>query len=279
MSTDILHKTNLKMIAVNGRSVSYIEKGDGEPTIYLHGFADVHGVSGDLLPFHDKLAGAVRLIAPAHPGCSGTSDLPGYYGPDDAVFNYLELFDAMGLKQFNLIGHSAGGWIAAEIAVRYPERVKRLGLIGATGLFVPGEHIGDIFMHMQPDRGRDFASLREMLFSSANAPTAKRYYPDGRGDLDEEIRRYEMIRFASFIGFKPPYLYNRSLVDRLYRANMPAAVVWGEHDHFVPCAHGDVYVAGLPQAGKLKVVTGAGHAAHMEAPDAVADIMLELLRK
>jgi pimeloyl-ACP methyl ester carboxylesterase len=279
VTSAILDKTNLKMVDVNGRSIFYLEKGTGFPTIYLHGFADVHGVAGDFLPFHDRLAGATRLIAPAHPGCSGTGDLTEGYGAEDAVFHYLEFFDAMGIKEFNLIGHSAGGWIAAEIAVRYPDRVRKLGLIGAAGLFVSGEYIADIFMHTQPERGVEYASLRKMLFSSADAPLAQRYYPDGRGDLDEETRRYEMIRFASFIGFKPPYLYNRSLIGRLHRAKMPVAVVWGEKDSFVPRAHGEAYAAGLSGAGKLKVIAGAGHAAQMEAPDAVADIMLELIKQ
>ena len=278
MSTAVIEKTNLKLIDVNGRSVSYLEKGTGAPTVYLHGFADVHGVAGDLLPFHDKLAGAVRLIVPAHPGCSGTPDLSDGYDIEDAVFHYLEVFDALGLKEFNLIGHSIGGWIAAEIAVRHPERVKKLGLIGACGLFISGELIADIFMHTQPERGVDYDTMRNMLFGDANAAIAQRFYPNGRGDLDEETRRYEIIRFASFVGFKPPYLYNRSLINRLHRAKMPAAVVWGEKDHFVPRSHGEAYAAGLPGAGKLKVIAGAGHAAQFENPDAVAEVMLELLK-
>ncbi len=278
MSTAVIEKTSLKLIEVNGRSVSYLEKGTGDPTIYLHGFADVHGVAGDLLPFHERLAGATRLIAPAHPGCSGSADLQDGYGIEDAVFHYLEVFDVLGLKQFNLIGHSIGGWIAAEIAVRHPERVKKLGLIGACGLFIPGELIEDIFMHTQPERGVDYTTMRNMLFAGDKAPLAQRYYPDGRGDLDEETRRYEIIRFASFVGFKPPYLYNRSLLNRLHRAQMPAAVVWGEHDHFVPRTHGDAYATGLSGAKALKVISGAGHAAQLESPGAVADIMLELLK-
>ena len=55
-----------------------------------------------------------------------------------------------------------------------------------------------------------------MLFASDSAPLALRYYPDGRGDLDEELRRYGMLRFGSAIGFKPPYFYHWPLVDRLY---------------------------------------------------------------
>ena len=79
-----------------------------------------------------------------------------------------------------------------------------------------------------------------------------------------------MLRFGSFFGFKPPYFYNRSLIDRLGRANMPALVAWGEHDGMTPIAHGNAYATGLPGAAPLMVVRGAGHAAHMESPDVAA---------
>ena len=254
-------------IDVNGRKVALIEAGTGAPLVYLHGFADVHGVAGDLLPFHQGLAQGNRLIAPAHPGCNGSGDFHQGNRVDDFLFHYCEVFDALGLDRFALAGHCAGGWIAAEYAVRHPERVTRLVLIGASGLFVPGEHIGDIFIHSQPDRGTSLASLRRMLFAADDAPQALRYYPDGRGDLDDEMRRYGMLRFGSAIGFKPPYFYNRPLVDRLYRARMPALVVWGSDDRMVPVAHGRAYAERLGGGATLTQIPGAGHAVQLEKPD------------
>jgi pimeloyl-ACP methyl ester carboxylesterase len=269
---------SVKMIEVAGRMVSFVEAGSGAPTVYLHGFADIHGVEAELMPFHKRIAESTRLIAPAHPGCNGTDDLPGPHAIEDAVFHYLETFDALGLKEFNLIGHSVGGWIAAELAVRHPERIKKLVLIGATGLFVTGEPIGDVFMHTQPERGVDYATLRRMYFSSSDHPLALRYYPNGRGNIDEETRRYQMVRFCSFVGFKPPYLYNRSLIDRLHRATMPSLVIWGEKDGLAPIAHGRAYAEKLPSAGSLKVIAGAGHAAHLEAPDEAGNLVSSFLR-
>lgn len=269
----------LKTIDVAGRTLSLLEAGSGEPLVYLHGFADVHGVAGELLPFHKALAENRQVFAPAHPGCAATSDLAGGYTPDDVVFHYLEAIDALGLKHFDLVGHCAGGWIAAEIAVRHPEKVRRLGLIGAAGLFVSNELIGDVFMHAQPERGIDYSTLRHMLFSSADAPLAQRYFPNGRGDIDEEVRRYQMLRFGSYIGFKPPYFYNRSLVDRLHRAAMPALVVWGAEDHMVPVTHARAYANGLPGAGEPVVVAGAGHAVHLEHPDTVAKAFATFLAR
>jgi pimeloyl-ACP methyl ester carboxylesterase len=264
-------------INVRGRNVDVIERGQGEPLVYLHGFGDVHGVAGDLQPFHLKLAERARVIAPAHPGCAGSDELTDGYAIDDVIFHYLELFDALGLVRFDLIGHCVGGWIAAELAVRHPERVRSLALIGACGLFVAGAPIGDVFMHSQPERGVELTTLRGLLFAGDDTAAALRFFPDGRGDLEEEMRRYQMLRFGSFVGFKPPYFYHRALATRLHRAAMPAKVIWGEHDHMVPRAHGEAYAAGLPGGNTLDIVAGAGHSVPLEQPEAAAATIIEFL--
>lgn len=265
------------MLELRGRKLAVIERGRGDPLVYLHGFADVHGVAADLQPFHARLAEVARVIAPAHPGCAGGDELADGYGIDDVVFHYLELFDALGLEQFDLAGHCVGGWIAAELAVRHPQRVRRLILIGASGLFVPGEPVGDVFLHAQPERGVELTTLRRLLFADAQAPAGLRFFPDGRGDIEEEMRRYQMLRFGSFVGFKPPYFYNRALAGRLYRAAMPALVLWGEHDRMIARAHGEAYAAGLPGARALTLVEGAGHAAPLEQPEAAARAVIDFL--
>jgi pimeloyl-ACP methyl ester carboxylesterase len=264
------------VIDVRGRKVALIEAGSGPPLVYLHGFADVHGVAGDLQPFHQGLAQRHRLIAPAHPGCNGSSEFLQGNRVDDFLFHYHELLDALKLDRFTLVGHCVGGWLAAEYAVRNPEKVTRLGLIGATGLFVSGEPIGDIFMNSNPDRGTDLSTLRHMLFAGKDAPEALRRYPDGRGDIEDEVRRYAMLRFGSAIGFRPPYLYNRTLVERLHRAKMPSVVIWGVEDHMVPIAHGRTYAKNLG-AATLKLIAGAGHAAHLEKPGDVLAALQPIL--
>jgi pimeloyl-ACP methyl ester carboxylesterase len=264
-------------VRLRGRNVDVLEAGRGDPLLYLHGFADVHGVASQFQPFHLRLSDNARIIAPAHPGCAGTDELSGGHAIDDVLFHLLELLDAIELDRFDLVGHCVGGWIAAELAMRHPERVNRLVLIGACGLYVPGEPIGDVFMHAQPQRGTDYSTLRELLFASAQAPMGLRFYPDGRGDLDEEVRRYQMLRFGSFLGFKPPYFYNRSLRERLYRAAMPSLVLWGEGDRLVPRAHGEVYAAELPNAATLSIVSGAGHATVLEQPKLASDLVIEFL--
>jgi pimeloyl-ACP methyl ester carboxylesterase len=264
---------SVRTIDIRARKVALAEDGSGPPLVYLHGFADVHGVAGDLTPFHQRLAKHARVFAPAHPGCNGSDELDAC-SIDDVLFHYLELFDAQFMPRFDLVGHCVGGWIAAEFAARHPERVARLTLIGACGLFVPGAPIADIFMMAQPET-YSIRPLRNLLFADPDGAPAQRWYPDGRGDLDEELRRYQMLRFGSFVGFKPPYFHHRELRERLYRAAMPSLVIWGEHDRMVPPAHGAAYYDELPQATQLENFQDAGHAVTLEQPERLADLILE----
>jgi pimeloyl-ACP methyl ester carboxylesterase len=261
-----------------GRKVWLLEEGSGPPLLYLHGFADVHSVKENWMVFHQQLAQRARLIAPAHPGCARTDENKDVENIEDVVFHYLEVLDALGLSRFDLAGSSIGGWIAAEIAVRHPEKVGKLVLMSATGLFVEGALIGDLFMMAQPERGSSYAGLRQMLFADAEEAHALELFPDGMGEIEDELRRYQMLRLGSRVGFKPPYFYNYTLRNRLHRITAPALIIWGEHDRMVPRAHGETYARLIPDA-KLEIVAGAGHSVHVERPAETAKLVLDFLSR
>jgi pimeloyl-ACP methyl ester carboxylesterase len=264
------------IVEVNRRKVHVLENGSGSPLLYLHGFADVHSVKEGWLPFHEKLAERARVVAPAHPGCAQTDENKDIESVEDVVFHYLEVLDALKLDRFDLVGGCVGGWIAAELAVRHPEKIRKLVLIGASGLFVEGALIADVFMMAQPEYGSSYASLRALLFAGADQPNALDMFPDGKGEIEDEVRRYQMLRLGSRIGFKPPYFYNYSLRNRLHRITSPALVIWGEKDSMVPRAHGEAYTAGIPSA-KFTIVRGAGHSAQVEKPEETAELVLDFL--
>ena len=264
------------IVEVYGRKVAVLENGVGAPLLYLHGFADVHSVKDGWMPFHERLAQRARVIAPAHPGCAQSDENKDVDAIEDVVFHYLEVLDALKLTQFDLVGSCVGGWIAAELAARHPEKIGKLVLIGAAGLFVEGALIGDVFMMAQPERGASYAGLRAMLFAGADQPLALQLFPDGMGDIEEELRRYQMLRLGSRIGFKPPYFYNYSLRNRLQRIASPALVIWGEKDNMVPRVHGETYAKLIPNA-KLTVIPGAGHSVHVEKPEETAKLVSDFL--
>jgi pimeloyl-ACP methyl ester carboxylesterase len=261
-----------RTITLRGHAVEVAEAGAGPPLLYLHGLADVHAARLDWLPFHAELAKSFRLIAPAHPACAGSDEDEDIETIDELAFRMIETIDALGLDRFDLAGTCVGGWIAAELAVRYPERVRRLALVAASGLFVPEAPVADLFWHVQPENGSDFSSLRHLFFADPGAPEAKDMFPDGRGDPAHEMLRYKTMRFASRFGFNPPYFYNRRLRERLDRYKGPALILWGAEDHLVPPAHGDAYRGGLVNA-TLHVLPHVGHSPHIEAPAETAEAL------
>jgi len=74
-----------------------------------------------------------------------------------------------------------------------------------------------------------------------------------------------MFRFASQIGFTPPYRRDRKLRIELFRYQGLALILWGERDHMVPRTHAQAYVEGFRDA-RLEIVSGAGHSVQAETP-------------
>ena len=103
-------------------------------------------------------------------------------------------------------------------------------------------------------------------------------FPDGRMTVERELLRYKMFRFASRVGFSPPYLHDRKLRDRLSRYGGPALVIAGEHDNLVPVAHARAYAAGLRRA-ELKLLANAGNSVAVEKPDETAAAVLSCVER
>jgi pimeloyl-ACP methyl ester carboxylesterase len=268
----------MRSLKVGGRAVAIAEEGTGQPILYLHGFADVHGSTSDWLPFHHKLDDTLRVLAPAHPGCHASEENEEIDTIEDVVFHYLQVLDALAVDRFHLAGASIGGWIAAEIAIRIPERVRSLALIGATGLYVPRQPIADIFMFVQAKNGGDFGDYRRTLFRDATAPEALTMFPNGRMPPERELLRYRMFRFASRVGFAPPYLHDRKLRERLSRFAGPAVVIAGERDNLVPIVHARAYAEGL-RGSELKLIADAGNSVAVEKPGEVAAAVLACVER
>ena len=256
----------VRMVDVRGKKVEVMESGSGEPVVYLHDMWDLQTAQGCMFPFHEQLAAKFRLLAPAHPGCGESDSIKSIADIDDLAFHYLDVLDALGLQSAAIVGTGLGGWVATEIAVRNPERVSRLALVGAAGLQMPGAQIADIFMYSQHRDGGIMRDLRDLLFADADSALANSIVPDGRVNIPDEVRRYKSLTLAGRVGWEPPYLHDRKLLDRLHRITAPALLIWGEQDRFVPLANGRAYEANLPKAA-LKVLPGVGHSAILEAPE------------
>jgi pimeloyl-ACP methyl ester carboxylesterase len=139
-----------KAVKIAGIDLELFEAGQGASLLWLHGapgFNPKH-------EFVDLIAARRRLIAPSHPGF-GKSPLPEWLdSTDDIAHVYLELLDRLDLKQIDVVGTSLGGWIAAEMASKVPERIRKLVLVGPVGVKVGGPDkldIPDIFAMPQDE--------------------------------------------------------------------------------------------------------------------------------
>src|SRR3984893_15128862 len=143
-------------IDVAGRSTVIMHGGDGPPFVYLH---STLGESFMWLPFYQTWSKQFRVMVPTHPGFGQSQGFDQIDTIEDMAFHYVESFDALGLDEVCLGGVSLGGWIAAEFACRWPERVRKLWISDAPGVWVPEQPLGDLFRVV---RERD--QLRKLLF-------------------------------------------------------------------------------------------------------------------
>ncbi len=135
---------------IAGVRLELIRRGQGRPLLFLHPAIGLKPADAVL----DELAKTFSVLAPSHPGF-GKSELPRHITTvDDLAYFYLDLMDALDLRDVMLAGVSFGGWIAAEIAIKSTERVSRLVLADAVGIKVGDrEHrdIVDIFTTRQSE--------------------------------------------------------------------------------------------------------------------------------
>ncbi len=122
----------------DGVRIRYVDVGEGDPVILLHGFAlgvEMNWGSTGLL---ESLPGEFRLIALDLRG-HGRSDKPGEsegYGPE-FVNDVLRLMDHLGIGQVYVVGYSMGGRIALKLLTEHPDRV-RAAVLGGSGWAPPG---------------------------------------------------------------------------------------------------------------------------------------------
>lgn len=234
-------------IEVNGVPTVMMHGGDGPPFVYLHSSL---GESSRWFPFYQTWSKQFTVYVPTHPGFGQSGGFDRIDSIEDMAFHYIELFDALGLDDVILGGVSVGGWIAAELAVRWPERIKRLWICNAPGFWVEDQPLPDLFRELRyPDR------LRRLLFHDPNGAMATMVLAD---DADDERRlaAYQAMTVLARLMWDRPY--DPKLGQRLHRVQCPTLLLWGAHDQLVPPAYGEAYKQHLPKA-ELKLIPDCGH--------------------
>jgi pimeloyl-ACP methyl ester carboxylesterase len=257
---------------VSGRDVTLLRGGDGAALVYLHGLCDIHTVwTGDVwTTFLGRLAARFDVVAPALPGYNGSTGLEDLDDVEDYVWHLADLFDAVGLDDVAVVGHSLGGWFAAELALRRPELVRRLVLLDPLGVHVRGVEVPPFFGAVAPRGIGGAGEARTILFADPDGDIALAALPDVM-TTEQQLLWFGGLAGAARLGWKAPHFQNRKLTERLGRIAVPTLVVRGECDLLVPEEAGRVWVDGVPGAS-LTEVPDTGHCLPLEWPEVAAEV-------
>jgi pimeloyl-ACP methyl ester carboxylesterase len=242
--------------------------GSGAPLVYLHS-ATGEGPGAAVL---EALASDFDVVAPMFPGFGESEGIELIDDIEDAVYHVLDVFDGLGLVNPALVGTSLGGWMAVEVASRYPERVSSLVLINPAGLHIDGAPIKEIF-------GRKPDDLAQDLFADQSHPIAQMMHQmaalgaDKLADIPFELLRpiLQSLQATAKVAWNP-YLHNPKLLRRLGRVTAPTLIVRGAEDRLIPAVHAATYASAIPEA-RLVEVPGGGHLVTLEQPSVVADLV------
>lgn len=241
--------------------------GDGPPCLIAHGGPGLHhGLYRSL----DPLAAGRLLVYWDHRGHGRSGPLPD--GPvsmalfaDDAV----ALADRLAIDTFALFGHSFGGWVAQELALRHPDRVSRLVLAATTpGQLGATESGEDDQGPPPPTEVMDLLAARpatDAELVDLYTKLAPHYFRDGDpGKLlaalsPEPASADSMVRVFEALG-------RWSAVDRLGRIACPTLLLAGRHDVFCSPQQLARIARRIPHADSV-VFDSSGHFMWLEEPD------------
>jgi pimeloyl-ACP methyl ester carboxylesterase len=226
---------------VGGRRIRWRVEGDGAPLVCVHGLAAS-------ARWWDRIVPALVRERELH-----LVDLPRFsalsrFRPGDAADWLVRWLDAAGIERPALLGHSLGGLLAAQVAMR--TELERLVLIAPVGL----------------PTGRGLAAeTLELVVSGRLTPS---FLPSIVRDAlrcgPENVLRGGL------------YARTLDLGESLGTIAAPTLLVWGDRDRLVPFALAERWRNAIPDA-RLVVVEGAGHIPMVQSPSLVAEAVLEFL--
>ena len=280
----------------NGASRLYLrEVGHGPPIVILHGGPDFDHEY--LLPAFDRLADAFRLVYYDQRG-RGRS----FAGQDPQGITIATEIDDLdrvvawtGGGSVVLLGHSWGGLLATEYAIRHPDRVSHLILLNSA----PVSHTGMLGLReaLAASRSPEHTARRAELladpaYRSGDIEADAEYYrihfanalrrPEQLDQVIRQLRvgftsegivaarRFEERLYAQTWS-RPDY----DLIPELARAGVPSLLIHGDTD-IVPLEAIRVIARGVP-GSRLVVLADCGHFAYLEQPEAVRSAITEFL--
>jgi pimeloyl-ACP methyl ester carboxylesterase len=289
---DVDWRQHQRWVIVDGAPVNTIELGaehrsqDGrhgaQPLVF------VHGLSGSWPNWLEQLpafADRHRVIALDLPGFgyspmpSETISISGYARMLDRLLDQLEIDAAA------VVGNSMGGFIGAELAIGFPQRVERLVLVSAAGISTHG-HRGSVRVLPTLRRlERILMASGAWAASKSDAVTRRARLRDAAlgvvvrhpGRLPAALAA-EQVRGAGKPGFIQGLeaVLDYEIRERLREIACPTLIVWGDRDRLINVRDADVFAELIGNSRKV-VFEDTGHMAMLERPQAFNALLEEFL--
>jgi pimeloyl-ACP methyl ester carboxylesterase len=251
------------VITVCGCRIELASAGQGTPLLILPG-------AGGAALYEDLArhwSASFRVLLPQHPGFDASDDPQWLERVDDLAYFYLELLDQLSIGPVCVVGHSLGGWIAAELAIRNPRALSAACLIAPAGIRVPGVSVGDNFL-WSPEQ-----TLRKLYADPALAASVVA----GASDAASVERIFRNRQTTARLVWSPRW-FNPQLGKWLHRVRVPTLLVWGEQDQLLPVAHAQPYTD-LIAGAKLQRIDNCGHIPFIEKRAEFLDAVDPFLRE
>jgi pimeloyl-ACP methyl ester carboxylesterase len=238
----------------------FIEVGEGEPLILLHGLFGALSNFGGLI---DHFRHTHKVVVPILP----LLELDLLHTSVGGVQKFLHKFiEHKDYKNIHLLGNSLGGHVALVHVLKHPERIKTLILTGSSGLFENG--MGDTY----PKRG-DYEYIRtktEMTFFDPKTATK---------ELVDEV--YEIVnnrlKVIKIIALAKSAIRN-NLGEELTQIKHPTLLIWGNNDTITPPFVAREFNKLIPNS-ELHFIDKCGHAPMMEVPGEFNKILDSFLQQ
>ena len=259
---------------INGVNLNYEVAGQGEVVVFLHGMT---GSTRDWANQIPALSSKYRVVALDHRG-HGQSAAPTReeeYSMQIFANDVFGLLTSLNIKKCCLVGHSLGGFIALEFALKHQDMLAALVLVDTSS----GEFV----------RAPNYAQMRQKLDELASyqgMEAAFEYNVANNPMMIERFQKYpemkEISRRKMLMTSVDGYIYVSKAMDkwqpvtsRLSEIKVPTLIYWGDEDlGFTEAVQ--ILKRGIADS-ELVTVKGVGHSPHEEAPDVFTEALLKFL--
>ena len=273
----------LKFLELHGERIAYRDEGSGEVLLLIHGMAGSSEGWRELIP---RLAKNYRVVAPDLLGHGKSVKPRGDYSLGAFAVSLRDLLDELGITKATIVGHSLGGGVAMQFLYQHPDYGERLILISSGGL---GSDVG-LILRVLSAPGAEFVlpiiapppvlkvgNKISSWFTSSGMrnPRASEIWRAYSSFSDRPTRDAFLRTLRSVVDYRGQAV---SALNKLHvRSELPTLAIWGEDDRVIPVEHGHAAILARPR-GRLEVLPGVGHFAHVEAPNEVAEIIDDFMR-